>query len=189
MTNTHHSIFSRFIFALLLPLIAVPLFADSSTTTTRTVTQLADGIYEIRHPDAPDTFPQGNTTVIIGAKGVFVIDSCLLGSSTREDVEQIRKWTNKPVVYLLNTHWHFDHTLGNSIYAAAFPSIQIIAQSETQKAIADFNPGAVQRYPTRGERFKKILESGKNPDGQPLSNAERRDYEHSLAGLGAVVAE
>src|SRR5438270_2965672 len=94
-------------------------FADSIATHARTVTQLADGIYEIRHPDAPDTFPQGNTTVIIGAKGVFVIDSCLLGSSTREDVEQIRKWTNKPVVYLLNTHWHFDHTLGNSIYAAA----------------------------------------------------------------------
>jgi len=38
------------------------LFADSSTTKTRTVTKLSDGIYEIRHPDAPDTFPQSNTT-------------------------------------------------------------------------------------------------------------------------------
>src|SRR4030088_2773638 len=95
------------LFALLNP--CVWAGADSSTTTQRAVTQLANGIYEIRHPDAPDTFPQGNTTVIIGEKSVMVIDSCLLPSSAREDVEQIRKWTDKPVTYLLNTHWHFDH--------------------------------------------------------------------------------
>jgi glyoxylase-like metal-dependent hydrolase (beta-lactamase superfamily II) len=163
--------------------------ADSSTTNERTVTKLAEGIYEIRHPDAPDTFPQGNTTVIIGERSVLVVDSCLLPSSAREDIEQIRKWTSKPVTFLLNTHWHFDHTLGNSTYAAAFPGIQIIAQKWTQKVIADFNPGAVTRYPSRAERFKKALETGKDQDGKPLSDAERKDYEHALAGLAPVVAE
>ena len=165
------------------------LFGDSSTTKSRTVTKLAEGIYEIRHPDAPDGFPQSNTTVIIGEKSVLVVDSCLLPSTTREDVEQIRKWTSKPVTYLLNTHWHFDHTLGNNIYAAAFPDIQIIAHIQTQKTIADFNPGAVTRYPLRAERFRKVLDSGKDPDGHPLTPGARKDYEESLAGLGSVVAE
>jgi cyclase len=164
-------------------------FADSTTTTDRTVTKLAEGIYEIRHPDAPDTFPQSNTTVIIGEKSVLVVDSCLLPSTTRQDVDQIRTWTDKPVTYLVNTHWHFDHTLGNAVYAAAFPAIQIIAQTATRKTIADFNPGAVIRYPTRADRFKKVLESGKNPDGTPLTDADRLDYERSLKGLGPVVAE
>src|SRR5262245_57780021 len=112
---------------------------DSAVTTTRTITQLADGIYEIRHPDAPDGFPQSNTTVITSEKGVLVVDSCLLPSTAREDIAQIRKWTNKPVLYLLNTHWHFDHTLGNASYVEAFPQVQIIAQKETQKTIAAFN--------------------------------------------------
>jgi cyclase len=165
------------------------LLADSSVTTQRTITKLAEGVYEIRHPDAPDTFPQGNTTVIIGERSVLVVDSCLLPSSAREDIDQIRKWTNKPVTFLVNTHWHFDHTLGNATYAAAFPAIQIIAQKATWKTIADFNPGAVTRYPTRAERFKKILETGKNADGQPLSDVERKDYQTALAGLGSVVAE
>jgi cyclase len=163
--------------------------ADSVATKQRTVTKLADGIYEIRHPDSPDTFPQSNTTVIIGEKSVLVVDSCLLPSTTREDIEQIRKWTNKPVTYLLNTHWHFDHTLGNAVYAAAFPEVQIIAQTATLKTIADFNPGAVLRYPNRAERFKKVLDSGQNPDGTPLTAADRLDYERSLAGLGPTVAE
>lgn len=165
------------------------LFADSSSTKERTVTKLADGIYEIRHPDAPDTFPQGNTTVVIGEKAVLVVDSCLLPSSARQDVEQVRKWTDKPVTYLLNTHWHFDHTLGNSTYAAAFPSIQIIAHTHTQKTIADFNPGAVSRYPGRAERFRKVLDTGKDADGRPLTPGARKDYERSLAGLAPVVAE
>jgi cyclase len=182
-------VFRNISLALLFCFLSHASFADSSVTTQRTVTKLAEGVYEIRHPDAPDTFPQGNTTVIIGERLVLVVDSCLLPSSAREDVEQIRKWTNKPVTFLVNTHWHFDHTLGNGTYAAAFPSIQIIAQKATWKTIADFNQGAVTRYPARADRFKKILETGKTADGQPLSDNERKDYEHALAGLTPVLAE
>src|SRR5437868_11776013 len=144
---------------LILAAAGISCFADSIATHERTVTKLAEGIYEIRHPDAPDTFPQGNTTVIIGDRGIFVVDSCLLPSSAREDIAQIKKWTDKPVMFLLNTHWHFDHTLGNATYAAAFPGIQTIAQANTRKAIAEFNPGAVERYPQRRERAKKLLDS------------------------------
>ena len=167
----------------------IPARADTTSTKDRTITKLADNIYEIRHPDAPDTFPQGNTTVIIGGKSVLVVDSCLLPSSARADIDQIRKWTNKPVTFLVNTHWHFDHTLGNQTYAEAFPGIQIIAQKNTQKIIADFNPGAVARYPTREARFKKILAENKDTDGHTLSDAERKDYEHAIVGLAPVVAE
>jgi len=169
--------------------VTIPVSADTTSTKDRTITKLADNIYEIRHPDAPDTFPQGNTTVIIGDKSVLVVDSCLLPSSAQADIDQIRKWTKKPVTFLVNTHWHFDHTLGNQTYAQAFPGIQIIAQKNTQKIIADFNPGAVARYPTREARFKKILAENKAADGHALSDAERKDYEHAIVGLAPVVAE
>jgi len=170
-------------------MVGVSCWADSIATHERTVTKLAEGIYEIRHPDAPDTFPQGNTTVIIGDRGVFVVDSCLLPSSARQDIAQIKQWTDKPVLFLLNTHWHFDHSNGNASYSAAWPNLQIIAHAHTQQEIAEFNPGAVARYPQRREIFNKILDSGKDPDGKPLSDADRRDYEKSLAGLDGVLAE
>jgi hypothetical protein len=47
------------------------LASESREHNQRTVTKLADGIYEIRHKDAPDTFPQGNPVVIIGDMGVL----------------------------------------------------------------------------------------------------------------------
>jgi len=111
---------------------AADLRADSVATHARTVTRIADGVWTIRHPDAPDTFPQSNTTVIVGDRGVLVVDSCLLPSAAREDIAQIRQWTNKPVTWLVNTHWHFDHTLGNAAYAEAWPGVQIVATRQTQ---------------------------------------------------------
>jgi glyoxylase-like metal-dependent hydrolase (beta-lactamase superfamily II) len=162
---------------------------DLVTVKERSVTQLADGVYEIRHPDAPDTFPNSNTTVIIGERGVMIVDSCLLPSQAKFDIAQIKKWTNKPVLFVVNTHWHFDHTLGNATYLAAYPNAHIIAHRATAKLLEAWNPGAMARYPQREQRFKKILADGKLPDGTPLSAEDRKDYETALAGLGSVVAE
>src|SRR3954465_4326383 len=170
----------------LLPLAAL---ADTANTSARTLTKLGDGIWEIRHPDAPDGVPQGNTTVIAGDKAVLVVDSCLLPSSAKQDIEQIRKWTPKPVTWLVNTHWHFDHTAGNAAYADAFPGLQIVAHEHTKKMIESFNPGAVARYPGRQQRFEKMLQMGKDQDGKPLTDALRADLKKSLTGLASVVAE
>ncbi|MBX7170840.1 MAG: MBL fold metallo-hydrolase [Pyrinomonadaceae bacterium] len=165
------------------------LSAQSVTSKERKTTKVTEGVYVITHRDAPDTFPQGNTIVIIGDKDVLVVDSCLLPSSAKEDIAQIKQWTDKPVKYLVNTHWHFDHNNGNGTYAAAFPNLTIIAHAETQRMIENYNPMAISNYPTRRERFKKMLESGKDNDGVPLSDALRKDLEVSLVGLDEVVAE
>ena len=162
---------------------------DSSSTRARTVTKVADGIYMIRHKDAPDGFPQGNTTVIIGDHAVFVIDACYLPSSAKEDIQQIRQWTDKPVRFLLNTHWHYDHTMGNGTYAEAFPSIAIIAHEETRKQMTGYNPGWFKRYPGRADIFKKNIETGKDANGNPLSEQDKKDYREFIAGIEPVQAE
>jgi cyclase len=51
--------------------------------------------------------------VIIGDRQVFVVDAGFLPSDAREDIAQIRAWTDKPVAFLLDTHFHNDHNFGN----------------------------------------------------------------------------
>jgi cyclase len=165
------------------------VFADSVNTRERTVTKVAEGVYVIRHPDAPDQFPQGNTTVIIGDREVLVVDSCYLPSAAREDIAQIRQWTSKPVRYLLNTHWHYDHTMGNGSYAEAFPSLAIIAHNETRRQIEGYNPGWFDRYPKRTAAFKKMLETGKEEDGRLLTEERKTEIRDSLPGREPVGAE
>jgi glyoxylase-like metal-dependent hydrolase (beta-lactamase superfamily II) len=163
--------------------------ADSSLTTERRVTQLAEGVYAIRHPDAPDAFPQSNTTVVIGRDAVLVVDSCYLPSAARQDIAQIRQWTQKPVRYLLNTHWHYDHTMGNAAYRDAFPGLSVIAHTETRNQIAGYNPGWFARYPDRGKQFQAAIDSGQDPNGRALSESEVDEYRAALAGLAPVGQE
>jgi glyoxylase-like metal-dependent hydrolase (beta-lactamase superfamily II) len=181
----------NFLFLVLFAFTVPSLLAavDSVNTKQRTVTKIADGVYAIRHPDAPDGFPQGNTTVIIGENAVFVVDSTYWPVAAREDIAQIRQWTNKPVRYLLNTHWHFDHTMGNATYADAFPGIAIVAHTETRKQIAGYNPGWFERYPQRADRFREMIATGKAQDGRALTDVEKKDLQDSLPGFEPVGLE
>ncbi len=165
------------------------LFADSSKTTAHAVTKIAEGIYVIRHPDAPDGFPQGNTMVVIGDDDVLVVDSCYLPSAARADIAQIKQWTDKPVRYLVNTHWHYDHQIGNGEYAAAFPGLDIIAHTETRNQIRGYNPGWFARYDELTERIKKTLDTGIRKNGQPLTAEQRPGLEEAYQGRGGVAAE
>lgn len=160
-------------------LAAATLAAGSSyVTTERSVTKIAEGVYVIIHKDAVfEGGPQGNTTVVVGDRGVLVVDACFLTSSAREDIAEIQRLTSKPVRYLVNTHFHLDHNAGNSAYMEAFPGLEIIAHTETRKLMDARNPrGAADIASPTGRpstvilpSWKKELETGKDDDGKPLS--------------------
>ncbi len=171
------------------PAAGQPAARDSVSTTARSTVQLADGVYAIRHEDAPDAFPQGNTTVIVGEREAIVVDSCYLPSSAEADVAQIRRWTSRPVRYLVNTHWHYDHTMGNGVYRDAFPGITIVAHAETRRQIAGYNPQWFRNFGKRGDQFRQAITSGVDSNGRALTAGEIAEYESALEGLAPVGAE
>ena len=167
-------------------LATTPLFGD---TNERRVTKLADGVYAIEHKYLNDGSSSGNTTVIIGDREVLVVDSCYRPSSASEDIAQIRQWTNKPVGYLLNTHFHNDHNNGNKTYLDAFPSLAIVAQEETKKDMDLIQPGNVERAPGEIEAFVAAFKQGKAQDGHTLSDDEKKLYENIIPNLQPLLAE
>ncbi len=161
--------------------------APKAMQGTKTV-EIADGVHLFLHPDATEDWPQGNTIVIEGDRGLFVVDSAYLPSTARDDLRLIRTLSKKPVRYLLNTHWHYDHNLGNAVYAEAWPAAEIVAQAETRR-LMDAN---VAGYPARviapGSQpaktlatLREQLASGKNADGRALSDAEREALRRNIA--------
>jgi glyoxylase-like metal-dependent hydrolase (beta-lactamase superfamily II) len=163
--------------------------ADSAETNQRRITKLADGVYSIEHKYLNDGNSSGNTTVIIGEREVFVVDSCYRTSAAQEDIAQIRQWTNKPVGYLLNTHFHNDHNNGNRTYLDAFPSLAIIAQAETKKDMDLIQPGNIERAPTELAAFIAAARDGKTPDGHTLSEEEKKQYQAMIPGLEQALVE
>ncbi len=80
----------------------------------------------------------GNTTVQVGDDGVLVVDTKL---ATASDVAARRDPTisDKPIRYVINTHWHPDHVGGNELIAK---SGSTIAGGNVSGAIADAGEGA-----------------------------------------------
>ncbi len=157
--------------------------------TARKVTKLADGVYEIEHQDNLDGFASGNTTVIIGERQVFVVDACFLPSAAREDIAQIRQWTDKPVSFLLNTHFHNDHNFGNRAYMDAFPALTIIAHVETKKDMDMFGPGSESREEKTTASLQQMLDTGKTKKGRPLTADEKAEVKSALAQRAPVMEE
>jgi cyclase len=54
----------------------------------------------------------GNIGVLSGNDGVFIIDD-QFAPLTKKIKAAISKISKKPIKYVFNTHWHFDHTGGN----------------------------------------------------------------------------
>jgi len=77
-----------------------------------------------------------NAAVIVLDDGVLVVDSHSKPSAAKALMAQVRSVTDKPIKYVVNSHFHWDHYQGNEAYPAAWPQgVQIIASEATRESI------------------------------------------------------
>jgi cyclase len=75
----------------------------------------------------------GNLGLSVGGDAVFVIDD-QFAPLTSKIQAAIAKLTDKPVKFVLNTHWHFDHTGGNENMGKA--GAVIVAHENVRKRMS-----------------------------------------------------
>ena len=147
-----------------------------SVLSYRTV-KVADGVYAFITPEERTGFQSGNSVAIIGDDGVLVFDSGNIPASTRRQIAEIRKLTSSPVRYVVNSHWHPDHNLGNSIYRAEFPAVRIIGTSATRAGILERVPtyfGQMKGFAETDSLMKLRLSTGRMRDGSAMPDNVRQ---------------
>lgn len=154
--------------------------------------QIADGIYQFI--SGPDGYvPNVNSVVIVNQNDVVIFDTFTRPSSARAELTEIRKITDKPVRYVVNSHWHPDHWSGNEVYAAEFPKAEFIATEETRRLMLNIASAwpAMYRAQLSSDQadLDRQIRTGKQSDGTALSDEQRRKDEDTMTLERDFIAE
>lgn len=109
-----------------------------------TFSQLAENAYAYTAEGDP------NTGVIIGDDGVMVVDTQATPLMAGRVLEKIRSVTDKPVKYVLMTHYHAVRVLG----ASAYEPDHVIASQDTYDLIVERGQ---QDWQSEFERFPRLF--------------------------------
>ena len=117
--------------------------ADLAEKKTEFV-KLAEGAYCLTAEGDP------NSGVVIGDDGVMIIDARATPVMAKELIRHIRKVTDKPIKYVVLTHYHAVRVLGASAYGAE----QVIASRDTYDTIVERGQ---QDYESELGRFPRLF--------------------------------
>ncbi len=177
--------------------VAVPPIAESSGQSTRasarktsnvepepahgfTLEKLGDGVYAAIRREPPGFAVDANVLFVVNDQDVLVVDANDTPSSAREVIGAIRSVTKKPVRFVVNTHWHDDHIMGNQAYRDAFPGVEFIAHARMREYLPTAGVEARRQMLTGATQFagmlRQLLASHKSMTGEELSDEERASH-------------
>jgi len=164
----------------------------ASQTSGFTVEKVADGVFALVRNEPASLWFNPNNVFIIGEKDVIVVDSNISSEYTREVLEELKKLTDKPVKYVINTHWHEDHVIGNRVYRDAFPGVKFIGHRSTLTDLpttgAANRKGSVENGPGFIELLKKQIDKGQDLAGQAITEEARAGYKSDIVLVSSYLA-
>ncbi len=146
--------------------------------------KVAEGVF---YATASGTMTVGsNSPIIVTDDEALVIDSEITPAAARALVTDLKAVTSKPVRYVVDSHYHYDHAHGNQVFMR---DAQVIGHDNTRRrmlgnVLEQFTYlRSVQQVPTQVEALKERI--AKETDPQQKAALERQ-VANSLAYLEQV---
>jgi glyoxylase-like metal-dependent hydrolase (beta-lactamase superfamily II) len=128
-------------------------FASSGDLSEKrqTLEEVADGVFALTAEGDP------NVAAIVGPDSLLCVDARATPTHAREWLDRLRELTDKPVEWLLLTHYHAVRALG----AAAFSARHVVAHAKTHRWIVE---RGAEDWESEYRRFPRLF---KDPDSIP----------------------
>jgi len=129
-----------------------------------------------------------NAAIFVRSKDVVVVDAHSKPSAAAALVAQLkREVTTKPVRYVVNTHFHWDHTQGDPAYRAGGNKVDFIATAATKQLMTDLGPArtkaSLDAVPQQVEALKKRSEKAASAEEKAFCADQIRQLEAFAAEL------
>ncbi|MBM4410826.1 MAG: MBL fold metallo-hydrolase [Chloroflexi bacterium] len=122
----------------------------SSNGARTEIVEVARGVYARLHDGLT------NAGIIVGDDSVLVIDSLRVPSFARELRADVRRITDKPVRYLVDTHGHWDHAFGNEEFTDAIIVGHVNCRRELEEYGEAWRDGVVARNNQWSDEIKTV---------------------------------
>lgn len=127
----------------------------------------------------------GTGNLVVASNGAFVInddevllvDSHISPASAWALLEEIKEVTDKPVRYVVNTHFHFDHVHGNQVYP---PNVEIIGHEFTREMIVTGQSKFGKTYTTMMSSLPQQISDLREQVAETTDHTERAELERQL---------
>jgi len=167
----------------------VPAHAQTADKDLFELKKVGDGVYGAI---AATRYKSNcNAAVIMTDDGVIVVDSHSTPSASRAVYTQIQGITKKPVIKVINTHFHWDHWQGNEAYSAANPKLEIIATQKTKENLTkpDAGVGGVPYIEKQLAALPGEIERLKNDILKESDADKKRNLESNLQQAESFMQE
>lgn len=172
--RTHKSL----LIGLCLILIAFPAWVESADNIPIQVKKISPRVLVLS-----ETFMQNNVVTISSKRGLVVVDTTGIPGTMKKMCHLIEKeFGQKKFAYVINTHYHWDHTFGNQI----FPRATIVGH---ENCIAGMNRDR-SNLPRRVESFKRNLVRQKQRlEGLDSGSEEFKNINTNIALLEQAITD
>lgn len=130
MSTSLSSAGKTLLFSMAVSLLGGPALAADS------LTQIADNVYAYvgTTQSSKDNSFGANAGIIIGRDGIVVVDTLISAKQAQRFIKDIQAISDKPVKYVINTHYHLDHVFGNAEFVKL--GAVVIAQENDAQVMA-----------------------------------------------------
>ncbi len=121
-----------------------------------TAPEETDGYHLVPGSFEPNRGPDGNSVFLDAPDGLILVDTGRHPEHRDKLLGFVRE-RGRPVVAIVNTHWHLDHTTGNAELRAAFPDAPVYASNAIEGALRGF-------IPRSRRQIEQMLAAGQVPE-------------------------
>jgi cyclase len=149
------------------------------------IRKVADGVYAALAK--PVALLNCNAAIFENANDLLIVDTHSKPSAVVALVAQIRKAiTPKPVRYVVNSHFHWDHTQGAPAYRKLAPHADLVASEATRRLLAE--KGAA-RLKASMEETRAALEHYRQGQSKAKTPAEQQYYAQAARDAQSYLEE
>src|SRR5262245_23238251 len=97
--------------------------------------EIAPNTFLIRPVGMPGRGPEGNSIIFDGKDGLIVVDTGR-HKSMSDAILAFARERKRPIVAIVNTHWHLDHSSGNGRLKAEYPKARVYTTTAVDGVLA-----------------------------------------------------